>query len=183
MQEEAGMHKVMVRFAVLAIFILPVFGVAQEAAEETAPATDSTSGVMTVEAEVCTGIQDRMPVGSATEFPADVDTVYLWTKVTGAEDTTMVVDVWSHEGEEMARVELPVKSPSWRTWSSKAIRPDWTGKWDVKVLDAEGNVLKGVEFTIVPSAQTPTELKHAEDDTTNVKKTTEEQQSTDEQQK
>ena len=181
------MCKVMVRFAVLAILMLPVLGTAQEAAEDTTQkatqAADSTAGVMTVEAEVCTGIQDRMPVGAATEFPADVDTVYLWTKVTGAKDTTMIVDVWTHEGEEMARVELPVKSPSWRTWSSKAIRPDWTGKWDVKVLDADGNVLKGLQFTIVPAAETPTELKHAEDDTTHVKKTTEEQQDTAEQQK
>ena len=55
---------------------------------------------------------------------------------------------WYHEGETRARVDLPVGSLSWRTWSSKRILPSWTGRWEVKVLDAEGTVLGAAAFEI-----------------------------------
>ena len=48
----------------------------------------------------------------------------------------------------MARVELNVGSGYWRTWSSKAILPEQTGPWEVKVLDAEGTVLAAAGFVI-----------------------------------
>jgi hypothetical protein len=108
----------------------------------------STGSVLTVEAQLCTGIEERMPVGTAESYDADVEKVYLWCKVTGAAGTTVVKHVWSYEGKEMAAVELPVKSPAWRTWSYKTILPEWTGNWEVKVLDAEGEVLKAVSFTV-----------------------------------
>ncbi|MDD4052003.1 MAG: hypothetical protein PHR28_08915, partial [candidate division Zixibacteria bacterium] len=41
---------------------------------------EKPAAALTVEAKVCTGVQDRMPVGEATTFPATVDQVYLWTK-------------------------------------------------------------------------------------------------------
>ena len=101
-----------------------------------------------VEAQLCTGIEERMPVGVAESFDTDIEKVYLWCKVTGAADTTVVKHVWSYEGKEMAAVELPVKSTAWRTWSYKTILPEWTGNWEVKVLDAAGDVLKAVSFTV-----------------------------------
>jgi len=105
-------------------------------------------GGLTVEAEICSGIEERMPSGMADTFAPDVDTLYLWTRVLGCKDTTMIHHKWYREGEEMADVELPVKSSSWRTWSSKAMMPSWTGNWEVKVTDADGNVLATVPFTV-----------------------------------
>jgi hypothetical protein len=121
------------------------------------PATAETAGpALTAEAEICTGIDERMPTGTAESFPADVGKVYLWCKIQGATDSTMVRHVWYRNGEEMATVELPVKSPAWRTWSSKNLLPEWTGAWEVKILDADGNELASVPFQIV-AAQPETE--------------------------
>lgn len=139
------MRRMVLVLAIAVIICIPIVGHTQD--------MDTAGSVITVEAELATGIQDREPVGVASTFPADVDTVYLWTRVMGAKDTTFIKCVWTYGDEEMASVELPVRSPSWRTWSSKAIMPQWTGKWDVKVLDADGNVLKGMTFTIEPASE------------------------------
>ncbi|UCE23545.1 MAG: DUF2914 domain-containing protein [Candidatus Zixiibacteriota bacterium] len=105
-----------------------------------------------VETAVCAGVEDRQPVGEAESFGADVGQVFFWTKCVGAVDTTVIQHVWTREGETMATVDLPVRSSSWRTWSSKQILPSWTGDWEVRVLDADGNILKAVSFKIAPAA-------------------------------
>ncbi len=136
---------------------LPVIGYGQgeEATVESA---------LMVEAQLCTGIEERMPVGATESFDADVEKVYLWCQVTGAADTTVVMHVWSYEGKEMAAVELPVKSAAWRTWSYKTILSEWTGNWEVKVLDAAGDVLKAVSFTVgVAQATEPEEVAQPPD--------------------
>ena len=139
------MRRMILVLALAVIICIPIVGHTQD--------MDTAGSVITVEAELATGIQDREPVGVGSTFPADVDTVYLWTRVMGARDTTFIKCVWTYGDKEMATVELPVRSPSWRTWSSKAIMPQWAGKWDVKVLDADGNVLKGLTFTIEPASE------------------------------
>ncbi|MBU0984555.1 MAG: DUF2914 domain-containing protein [candidate division Zixibacteria bacterium] len=111
---------------------------------------DTTAVGLTVETALCTGIEERMPVGTAETFSPYVDQVYLWCKVLGAQDSTSITLVWSYVGEEKARVELPVKSPVWRTWGSKKILPSWQGAWDVKILDSAGDILKAVTFTVAP---------------------------------
>jgi hypothetical protein len=135
------MAKTLYLIIVVLVIGFPVinYGQGEEATVESA---------LTVEAQLCTGIDERMPTGAAKSFDANVEKVYLWCKVTGAADTTIVKHVWSYEGKEMAAVELPVKSMEWRTWSYKTILPEWTGNWDVKVLDTEGEVLKAVSFTV-----------------------------------
>ena len=105
-------------------------------------------GIM-VETEFCRGIEDRMPVEPADSFPSDVEQVYLWSKIVGVSDSTIITYLWLYNDQEMATVELPVKSSSWRTWSSKKILPAWIGNWEVRISDMEGNILKSVTFEIV----------------------------------
>jgi len=118
-------------------------------------AVSEGAAAVNIETQVCSGINERMPVDSVSEFPSDVEQVFVWCKVTGAEDSTSIHLVWKWQGSEKARVELPVKSSSWRTWSSKKIWPTWTGQWDVEILDAQGDILKSVGFTITPPAAVP----------------------------
>lgn len=122
------------------IIVVPVIGYAQ--GEETA------KSALTVEAELCISVEERMPTGVADSFAPNVDKVYLWCKVLGAEDATSVRHIWYYKGEEMATVELAVESKSWRTWSYKTILPEWTGNWEVKVLDASDNVLRAIAFKV-----------------------------------
>jgi len=72
------------------------------------------------------------------------------------EDTQMDVDVsvickgiveMEPIGSSMrARVDLAIKSSTWRTYSSKIIQPHEIGSWRVEVLDPEGTVLKVIQF-------------------------------------
>ncbi len=119
------------------------------------PEDSLSSGLVVEAAAIGTAVQEREPVGVDSLFAADVGEVVCWTRIAGAPDTTSVTFVWLRNGEEMARVDLPVKSPMWRTWSSKKIRPDWTGAWEVRVLDPAGEVLKSLSFTITADTSTP----------------------------
>jgi hypothetical protein len=97
---------------------------------------------------VATGVENREPVGVAEQFSADVGTLYCFMSVEGHFAGAQLYQVWMHGDQEMARVPLTVKGPQWRTWSTKTILPSWTGAWTVKVEDAQGNVLKSVDFTV-----------------------------------
>jgi hypothetical protein len=108
----------------------------------TAPALD------VAEIAIATAITDRQPQNPDTSFPADVGTLYCWTRIVGAEGETRIEHVWVHEDQEMGRVPLRVASPNWRTWSSKQIAPEWTGNWRCDVVGPDGTVLKSAAFTV-----------------------------------
>ncbi len=120
------------------ILICPLLALAQ----------DDAAVTITVETELCTGVEERMPVGMADQFPADVGQVCLWSKVLGYTDETIIKHVWYFRGDEMATIELPVRGSIWRTYSYKTIPPEWSGDWVVKVVDADGNVLKAIPFKV-----------------------------------
>ena len=106
------------------------------------PGAASAQAALTVtESSVATGVVDRMPPGASTTFQADVQRVYAWTRIEGAEGETTIHHVWIHGDVERADLELRIGGSPWRTWSNKAIPPEWTGDWRVEVRDASGNVL------------------------------------------
>jgi len=96
----------------------------------------------------CTSVEDREPVGTDTTFLSTVEVVYCFTKLSSSVDTTTIAHVWYYNDEEMARVELNVKAQTWRTWSSKRIVQEWTGKWRVDVVSENGTVLQSKEFDV-----------------------------------
>lgn len=102
---------------------------------------------------VCTAVEDRSPVGAATEFENTVGALYCFTKITGASDSTSVVHVWYYGDKEIARVNMAVNSAEWRTWSSKRILAEWTGAWRIDVESSDGTVLKSAGFTVKPAAE------------------------------
>ena len=104
---------------------------------------------VTVESiEFGTDVQDRQIVGANTSFDTDVERVYCFTRITGVQENATIAHIWYHNDEERARVDLPVRSADWRTWSSKTILPSWTGKWSVDVVGPNGEVLATESFTI-----------------------------------
>jgi hypothetical protein len=106
------------------------------------------SGLQVDRAVVAVAVESREPVGEASSFPADVERVFLFTHIVGAQGETAVYHVWRHGPTERAKVRLSVRSNSWRTWSSKRIAPGWTGAWTVDVEDGQGNVLESISFVI-----------------------------------
>jgi hypothetical protein len=144
--------------SVLALVLLAVMiGLAQTPADTTQKpaAAPAASPELKAEIQICTAIADHQPTGAGTSFDANVGQLYCWSKITGANTETTVKHVWLRDGKEMASVELPVKSVAWRTYSQKKIMPSWTGDWEVKVLDASGNELGSVKFTVNAEAASP----------------------------
>jgi hypothetical protein len=108
-----------------------------------------TAGELAVEKMTfCAGVEDREPIGEATEFTTEVSRVWCWTEIVGAADTTFVTHKWYWDGENVANVELEVKYPRMRTWSYKTLTPEMAGSWKVEVVDASGEVLKELSFQI-----------------------------------
>lgn len=98
--------------------------------------------------QITTAIEKQMPVDKITTFPADYGKLYCFTRIVGASKETHVTHVWYYQDTEMARVDLPVRSSDWRTYSSKRFLPQWFGQWQVKVLDADGNELAAIPFVV-----------------------------------
>jgi hypothetical protein len=101
---------------------------------------------ITVEGVIAREVVDRMPVDTGSTFSADVETLWCWTKVTGAEGMALE-HVWSFAGYEWV-VPLQIGGSPWRTYSSKKIVAEWKGEWTVTVRDTAGNVLHTMTFTI-----------------------------------
>lgn len=97
---------------------------------------------------VCVDVQNLEPLGVDTTFSASVGSLYCFTRIEGATDTTNITHVWYHGEKKMAEVILPVKSVRWRTYSSKKILPNWSGKWNVVVLSEAGDPLAQISFFI-----------------------------------
>ncbi|WP_138429390.1 DUF2914 domain-containing protein [Fodinibius saliphilus] len=93
-------------------------------------------------------VQDRQPIKKDTAFSANIGSVYCYTLIEGAIDSTKIFHVWHYKEEEKARIPLTVAAKKWRTWSSKSILPSWTGPWRVMIEDSEGNILATKSFTI-----------------------------------
>lgn len=97
-------------------------------------------------AEICTGIENREPVGGADSF-TDVDRLYLFSEIKDAGENSRIKHVWYFGDTEVLEVELTVKGPRWRTWSNKNIH-DMKGAWRVDIVDSAANVLRSVPFTV-----------------------------------
>ena len=100
------------------------------------------------EAVISREVVNRTAVGSGTNFPASVGKLSCFTKIVGAKTETHITHVWYYGNVERFRINLPVKSASWRTFSTKTIRSKETGVWHVDVLDSAGNRMEVLNFYI-----------------------------------
>lgn len=136
-----------------AVACLPFAGLAA-AAPDTAPDQPASppakagSPLTVPQAAICTDVQDREAVGSASRFPSSVGRLYCLTKIVGAAEPTKVTHLWFHGDTQVHKVELTVGGPAWRTYSYKTVPPGWTGEWRVDVEDAQGVVIYSIPFTV-----------------------------------
>jgi hypothetical protein len=93
-------------------------------------------------------IEDRIPVDVSEVFPPDIGRVYCWTKIKADSVPTKIYHVWYFKNREMARIELDIHYPVFRTWSYKTILPQWIGEWKVVVQDENGNEIYEKSFEI-----------------------------------
>ena len=117
------------------------------AQEQPAAVVQEKPALVLEEIHICTAVEDRQPSGVGTVFPDDLDKIYCFTKIGGAEDTTYVNHVWYFGNDEIARVKLPIKSNPWRTWSSKKLNMG-LGNGHVEIVSESGDILGKAEFEI-----------------------------------
>ncbi len=108
------------------------------------------TGITVSMATICSNVKDRRPVDNKMEFPLSVDRVYVWSQVESKEYPTTIHHVYYHENELINQVELPVRSPIWRTWSFKFIDKDsYRGHWHVDITTADNaQLLRRLYFEI-----------------------------------
>lgn len=129
---------------VLAILItIPLSQVVPSKAQETA-------SLKVAVAAICSDVVDREPVDVGNSFEVSLGKIYCFTTIIGAHSPTEITHVWYFGDIERARVNLAIKASSWRTYSSKKIQRHEIGDWHVDVLDPEGEVLKTLQFKIIP---------------------------------
>lgn len=105
--------------------------------------------VQAAEVIVTTGIQDHMPVDAIQSYAASVESLYCYCRIIGISSEATVWHVWYHDGREVARISLPVRSANWRTWSKKNIPAAGRGAWRVDVLSDQGGVLGSLGFNLL----------------------------------
>ena len=115
--------------------------------EQPAAVAQEPPALVLEEIQICTGVEYRQPIGAAPVFPDDLDKLYCFTKIGGADRTTYVDHVWYFGDDEVARVKLPVKSNPWRTWSSKKLYKGLS-KGHVEIVSENGAMLGKAEFEI-----------------------------------
>ena len=131
------------RFA-FALFIAALAAgpaVAQPQTQPSAPVAATTEAAAEVKA--AKGVDKREPVEEGSTFAVG-DTVWAWTRVTGA-NGTKVTHVWKKDGKEVWKAYLNIKSKRWTTYSRRKVK---AGSYTVDVVSADGAVLGSVAFTV-----------------------------------
>ncbi len=95
------------------------------------------------------GVTNHEIVGAANSFSSSAEKLYCLTSIIGAQKAIEITHIWYYNNAERARITLAVKSPRWRTFSSKIILPHEIGHWQIVVVDPEGNILDSFPFEIV----------------------------------
>ncbi len=104
----------------------------------------------TVERAVFTSaIEGREPVDELQETDANQARMIFFTELMGFEGQE-IWHRWIYQNEVMAEVVFQVGGPRWRVHSSKNLMPDWTGPWQVEVVDGYGRVLASQVLEVVP---------------------------------
>jgi hypothetical protein len=146
----------------LSILMVGLFCLALAQVQQTAPPANPAPSITVEEAVMCTGVVDRVPQGvpqpavqtegqPATAGGAEASfppgQVYCFSKISGTTPTT-IKHAWYFGDKLVNTIELAIDGSPWRTWSYITIPADMVGKWKVDIQDANGAVLKTLEFEV-----------------------------------
>ena len=106
-------------------------------------------------------IVDREPVDPTEELSNDNNKIYFFSELRGMKGQS-ITHRWEYAGEAHATVTFNVGANRWRVWSSKNLQPEWTGTWNVSVVDEEGNVLSEKSLNYVAAEAESSEMSHGE---------------------
>ncbi len=109
-------------------------------AEKEAIAAEKTARGSVVKAVFTTAVVGGEPTDFLSEIENTVPEVYFFTQLEGMAGQT-VTHRWKYDDTVMATAELDVKRDVDQVWSSNKMKPEWTGAWDVEVVDGSGQII------------------------------------------
>jgi len=113
-----------------------------------APAVKETTGMSIASLVVGTDVKNREALGVAETFPSSTEKVICFLEAENITGDTKVTFVWIYNGKELLKTDMTLKAgPKWRTRADKNLRGQ-KGDWKVEIRNAEGLVLKGVQFKV-----------------------------------
>jgi hypothetical protein len=114
-------------------------------AAEGAIAAEKTARGTVAKAVFTTAVVDGQPTDFRSEIETSVPKVFFYTVLEGMMDQT-VSHRWKYQGKVMAVAKIDVKNDPDKVWSSNEMRPEWTGAWEVEVVDGSGQVIDSRTF-------------------------------------
>jgi hypothetical protein len=93
-------------------------------------------------------IEGREPVDELQQIDTNQAQLVFFSELMGFEGQE-IWHRWIYQNEVMAEVVFQVSGPRWRVHSSKNLMPDWTGTWQVDVVDGYGRVLASQVLEVV----------------------------------
>lgn len=111
-------------------------------------AQEGASSVYVDSSMLCRTVENRECVGEATTFPVAMGRIYCHSTILGAEKEIVIHHVWYWEDTQVADVPLFVRTPRFRTYSSKKILPNQKGEWRVEIIGTNGNIIGRNYFTV-----------------------------------
>lgn len=134
-------------FALLTLFLLPVFSGSAISQDKISP--PSSAELTLVKAVMCEGVQDNSPRNPTVVFSAAKERAVCFTAFDPVPQKTYVYHRWYHREVPSANIRLVLNPPRWSTFSSIQLRVTDKGPWRVEIIDATGTVLKTLRFSIL----------------------------------
>jgi|WetSurMetagenome_2_1015567.scaffolds.fasta_scaffold00017_63 hypothetical protein len=92
-----------------------------------------------------TGVEQRVPQGTADEFGPSPAKVFCWTKISIDAAPANIKHIWYNGNEKVLEVPMRLRYASGRLWSYKTVT---TGQWKVDVVGDDGEVIGSGKFTV-----------------------------------
>ncbi len=143
------MRKSMALTAILAILALAApAALAQGSLQVTRQPADAAAPFTIARLVLCTGLENREPVGAAETFPASAGKVYCFIEARDVAAESTLTVAWKRGGKEISRTELTLKAGArWRTHAFKTIA-GMPGAWEVALLDSAGKEIQTASFRV-----------------------------------
>ena len=137
-------HTLLRMFVVFVILLLLPLS-----AQSQSDKSDSDSAeLVLVEALMCEDIQGQAPKNTTTVFSIELRKAICFTSFDPVPSQTVIYHHWFHRDQPSARIKLSLKPPRWSTYSSIQLRAEDYGPWRVEIIDAQGQILQILRFSI-----------------------------------
>jgi hypothetical protein len=131
----------------LALCMLAVFS--GSAISQEKPQSPSSAKLTLVQAVMCEEVQANRPKNPTVVFSAARERAVCFTAFDPVPQKTYIYHRWYHREIPSANIRLTLKPPRWSTFSSIQRRVTDKGPWRVEIIDANGNILQTLRFSIL----------------------------------